>query len=225
MNIFIFLAFKSENGEQIDDQLYLIGNSIDLMINAICCCLQDMNSLVQRSILDLMCTCLPLNTTQITRNDKINLIVVAIHVILRRDMSLNRRIYSWFMGSSSSSSSSTPGGTNNNNGPNNSNNSSSATTAAATNATMSTSNSGALNSAASSSNSSNEIDDRFGVTYSEENYFNVHSKNLLITAIKALLNSRRDSALVQYLITDESSVGLNNLAFAQNTVLTLYILK
>ncbi len=81
-----------------DDQLYLIGNSIDLMVNGICCCLQDSNSLVQRSILDLINFCLPLNTTQITRSDKLQLIVVAIHVVLRRDMSLNRRIYTWLMG-------------------------------------------------------------------------------------------------------------------------------
>ena len=42
-------------------------------------------------------------------------------------------------------------------------------------------------------------------TYSEENYFNVHTKDLLVHAIKALLNSRRDLSLVQYLFTDESS--------------------
>jgi len=82
-----------------DDQLYLIGNSIDLMVNGICCCLQDSNSLVQRSILDLINVCLPLNTVQITRSDKLQLIVVAVHVVLRRDMSLNRRIYTWLMGS------------------------------------------------------------------------------------------------------------------------------
>lgn len=83
-----------------DDQLYLIGNSIDLMINGICCCLQDSNSLVKRSILDFVCLCLPLNTTQITKNDKLQLIVVALTVVLKRDMSLNRRIYTWLMGNS-----------------------------------------------------------------------------------------------------------------------------
>lgn len=70
------------------------------MINGICCCLQDSNSLVQRSVLDLINICLPLNTLQITKGDKLQLIVVAIHVVLRRDMSLNRRIYTWLMGSS-----------------------------------------------------------------------------------------------------------------------------
>ena len=84
-----------------EDQLYLIGNSIDLMVNGICCCLQDPNPLVQRSILDFICLCLPINTTQITKSDKLQLIVVAIHVVLRRDMSLNRRIYTWLMGPTS----------------------------------------------------------------------------------------------------------------------------
>ena len=92
--------------DDIDDQLYLIGNSIELMINGICSCLQDPNPLVQRSILDLICLCLPINSRQITRGDKLQLIVVAIHVVLRRDMSLNRRIYSWLMGMATSSSSS-----------------------------------------------------------------------------------------------------------------------
>jgi len=40
----------NSNINEMDDQLYLIGNSIDLMINAICFCLQDSNSLVQRNM-------------------------------------------------------------------------------------------------------------------------------------------------------------------------------
>lgn len=211
-------GFKKD--EHIEDQLYLIGNSIDLMINAICCCLQDMNPLVQRSILDLMCTCLPLSTQQITRTDKINLIVVAIHVILRRDMSLNRRIYAWFMGSSSgtstNSSSSTPGSNPNavNSAPNasSSSSSSSQTSSSSTgvNGGTSTTTTTATTTAGSSSmkkKPSGDLNDPSEgfATCSEENYFNVHTKELLIQAIKALLNSRRDPSLVQYLFTDESS--------------------
>ena len=98
---------KKKTSTSLNDQiLYLIGNSSDLMINAICCCLQDPNSLVQRSVLDFINLCLPIDTNQINNEDKLQLIVVAIHVVLRRDMSLNRRIYSWLMGSSSSSANS-----------------------------------------------------------------------------------------------------------------------
>ncbi|CAF0777344.1 unnamed protein product [Brachionus calyciflorus] len=85
------------------DELYLIGNSIDLMINAFCCCLQDPNPLVQRHVLDLISSCLPMDTKHVTKGDKIQLIIVVIHVVLRRDMSLNRRIYSWLMGNVSNS--------------------------------------------------------------------------------------------------------------------------
>jgi hypothetical protein len=41
-----------------------------------------------------------MHTDQITREDKLQLIIVAIHVVLRRDMSLNRRIYAWLSGAS-----------------------------------------------------------------------------------------------------------------------------
>jgi hypothetical protein len=60
-------SILSHSVEDFEDQLYLIGNSIELMINGICSCLQDPNSLVQRTILDLICLCLPLNTRQITK--------------------------------------------------------------------------------------------------------------------------------------------------------------
>ena len=53
--------------EDLEDQLYLIGNSIELMINGICSCLQDPNPLVQRTILDFISLCLPLNSRQITK--------------------------------------------------------------------------------------------------------------------------------------------------------------
>ncbi len=112
-------SLQNNQSNQQEDQLYLIGNSIELMINGICCCLQDSNPLVQRTILDFICSCLPMNTVQITKSDKLQLIVVAIHVVLRRDMSLNRRIYSWFMGSDNTSNKSV--NKSNNNSNNNSN--------------------------------------------------------------------------------------------------------
>lgn len=164
-----------------------------------------MNPLVQRSILDFMCICLPLSTQQITRTDKINLIVVAIHVILRRDMSLNRRIYSWFMGSSSTAS--TPG-------PNAGSNSASAPSNVHSN--------GPASSTSAIKNSSGDMQDtsESTVTYSEENYFNVHTKDLLVHAIKALLNSRRDLSLVQYLFTDESASNPWVIYFSVPIILT-----
>lgn len=85
----------------LEDQLYLIGTSIFTMINAVCSCLQDSNSLVQRTTLEFLVTCLPMYNTQIISDDKIQLILIAIHLVLRRDSSLNRRIYCWLLGQNS----------------------------------------------------------------------------------------------------------------------------
>lgn len=161
------LTSTSTNSSQTaDDQLYLIGNSIDLMINAICSCLQDPNPLVQRTILDLICLCLPINTRHITKGDKIQLIVVAIHVVLRRDMSLNRRIYSWLMGNTPQCAS-----------------------------TTTTSPDDTTTPGVQTIKSSN--------SQCDQNYFNTHSKSLLIQSIKLLLNKKESSSIL-YLLSDEN---------------------
>ncbi len=165
------------------------------MINGICCCLQDSNSLVQRSILDLINICLPLNTTQITKGDKLQLIVVAIHVVLRRDMSLNRRIYTWLMGSATGNK---PTAQNNN------------------------------------SDKANNED--LKVKKSNQNYFNAHSKKLLISAIKMLLNNKKDQSIL-YLISEDTGAAFNTnpsqsassitntISSSANTNATLKIIK
>lgn len=170
---------KRSGSINTNDQLYLIGNSIDLMINAVCCCLQDANSLVQRSILDLICTCLPMNSKNVTRSDKIQMITVAIHVVLRRDMTLNRRIYSWLLGNGSNSEESR----------------------------------GKKN---------------------DKNYFELHSKSLLIQSIKMLLNKKEASSIL-YLLNDEISVPTSqastisqtatNVQASPSTVTTLKLIK
>lgn len=132
------------------------------MINGICCCLQDSNSLVQRGILDLINICLPLNTTQITRGDKVQLIVVAIHVILRRDMSLNRRIYTWLMGTTTKSA---------------------------------------------QSKGTNETETKLNKNLNvKDNYFLIHSKKLLVSAIKMLLNNKKDQSIL-YLQGEDAWTG------------------
>ena len=44
-----------------------------------------------------------MHNNQVTRDDKIKLIKITIHLVLRRDTSLNRRIYAWFLGQDSNS--------------------------------------------------------------------------------------------------------------------------
>jgi hypothetical protein len=61
--------------------------------------LQDREqSLVQRSILDFLLVCLPMHNKQLTKIDMMKIITVTLHILLKRDMSLNRRIYAWFLG-------------------------------------------------------------------------------------------------------------------------------
>ncbi|XP_059504449.1 protein dopey-1 isoform X4 [Stegostoma tigrinum] len=82
----------------MEDQLYIIGSDIELMIEAVSVSVQDSSALVQRSTLDLILFCFPFHLFQATRPDMIQVLSAALHVVLRRDMSLNRRLYAWLLG-------------------------------------------------------------------------------------------------------------------------------
>ena len=164
-----------EQKEEDEHQLYIMGNSAELMINGMCCCLQDSNSLVQRSVLDLMCACVPLSTRAITRHHKLQLIVVAVHVVLRRDMSLNRRIYSWLMGSAGMA-------------------------AVAAAAQQQQQQQQQQQKQAGAQASDIDVMESSRRREQERHYFAVHSKQLLVHAIKMLLNQRE---AILYLIGEE----------------------
>ncbi|XP_039424047.1 protein dopey-1 isoform X3 [Corvus cornix cornix] len=82
----------------MEDQLYIIGSDIELMVEAVSTSVQDTSVLVQRSTLDLILFCFPFHMSQATRPDMIRILSAALHVVLRRDMSLNRRLYAWLLG-------------------------------------------------------------------------------------------------------------------------------
>ncbi|XP_033619250.1 protein dopey-1 isoform X8 [Fukomys damarensis] len=82
----------------MEDQLYIIGSDIELMVEAVSTSVQDSSVLVQRSTLDLILFCFPFHMSQATRSDMIRILSAALHVVLRRDMSLNRRLYAWLLG-------------------------------------------------------------------------------------------------------------------------------
>ncbi|XP_078504257.1 protein DOP1A [Lissotriton helveticus] len=82
----------------MEDQLYIIGSDIELMVEAVSTSVQDSSVLVQRSTLDLILFCFPFHMSQATRPDMIRILSAALHVVLRRDMSLNRRLYAWLLG-------------------------------------------------------------------------------------------------------------------------------
>ena len=92
----------------VPDQLHLFGTDFEVVVNAICNAVQDgANVLVQRNTLDLLILAFPMHATLthpasgkplLSDDDRNELVTAATSVLLRRDMSLNRRLYSWLLG-------------------------------------------------------------------------------------------------------------------------------
>ncbi|MGH0139148.1 UNVERIFIED_CONTAM: hypothetical protein FKN15_057972 [Acipenser sinensis] len=93
-----FVLFHLNRKLCMEDQLYIVGSDIELMVEAVSTSVQDSSVLVQRSTLDLILFCFPFHMSQATRTDMIRILSAALHVVLRRDMSLNRRLYAWLLG-------------------------------------------------------------------------------------------------------------------------------
>ncbi|KAL8725149.1 MAG: hypothetical protein Q9181_006526 [Wetmoreana brouardii] len=74
-----------------------------LLIRCFAAGLGDDQVLVQRGFLDLLVTHLPLDSVvlhqKVTPGDLVKLATAAVSVVLRREMSLNRRLWTWFLGS------------------------------------------------------------------------------------------------------------------------------
>lgn len=73
-----------------------------LLIRSFVCGLSDPQPLIQRGFLDLLVTNLPLSSPvlqeRVSKDDFDRLTTAAVCVLLRRDMSLNRRVWSWLLG-------------------------------------------------------------------------------------------------------------------------------
>jgi hypothetical protein len=84
-----------------------------LLIRCVASGLSDDQLLVQRNFLDLLVTHLPLNSpilqTKIADSDLRTLVIAAVGVVTRRDMSLNRRLWAWFLGPDANDQSSVDG--------------------------------------------------------------------------------------------------------------------
>lgn len=78
-----------------------------LLIRCFCAGLHDSHLLTQRGFLDLLVTHFPLHSTvlreKVSSDDLDRLVAAAVSVVARRDMSLNRRLWSWFLGPESTS--------------------------------------------------------------------------------------------------------------------------
>ncbi|OQE47150.1 hypothetical protein PENCOP_c001G06641 [Penicillium coprophilum] len=81
-----------------------------LLIRCVASGLSDDQLLVQRNFLDILVTHLPLSSpilqSKIAASDLRTLVIAAVGVVTRRDMSLNRRLWAWFLGPDSPNDSS-----------------------------------------------------------------------------------------------------------------------
>lgn len=82
----------------MSEQTYLMGRNVELMMTGLCACLNDAVILVQRNTLEFLLLGFPLHTNLLPQSDVIKLVTNGLNTILRRDMSLNRRLYSWLLG-------------------------------------------------------------------------------------------------------------------------------
>ncbi|KAK1143323.1 Endosome to Golgi transport protein [Aspergillus melleus] len=98
---------KTEANEDTPQDVLIAADSVvspepGLLIRCFASGLSDEQVLVQRNFLDLLVTHLPLSSPilqgRITDNDLRRLIIAAVGVVWRRDMSLNRRLWAWLMG-------------------------------------------------------------------------------------------------------------------------------
>lgn len=78
-----------------------MGKDVGLMIRAFAAALEDENLLVRRAALDILVQSMRVNSFMMKkaqRADRVILMRSATGVVLRRDLSLNRRLYTWLLG-------------------------------------------------------------------------------------------------------------------------------
>ncbi|KDQ31322.1 hypothetical protein PLEOSDRAFT_1102291 [Pleurotus ostreatus PC15] len=84
-----------------EDITAIVGRDIGLMIRAFSAALEDDNLLVRRGALDLLLQSMRVDSVAVQRaraEDRTILMRAATGVVLRRDLSLNRRLYTWLLG-------------------------------------------------------------------------------------------------------------------------------
>ncbi|XP_075169271.1 protein DOP1 homolog [Haematobia irritans] len=83
----------------MQEQIYVMGHNRDIMMSGLCACLNDNVILVQRNTLEFLLLGFPMHTKLLSDSELAKLVTNGLNTILRRDMSLNRRLYSWLLGS------------------------------------------------------------------------------------------------------------------------------
>ncbi|XP_059895232.1 protein dopey-2 isoform X2 [Gadus macrocephalus] len=118
----LFIVTHFDRGATPRQQSYMLGYNHGLVVKSVCLALQDSNVLVQRNMLEILLHFFPFDecldeeksSINMSREDMVTVVSAATLTLLRRDMSLNRRLYTWLLGTdtkrgrSSSSSSNQP---------------------------------------------------------------------------------------------------------------------
>ncbi|KAK4703671.1 hypothetical protein P7C70_g2546, partial [Phenoliferia sp. Uapishka_3] len=98
---------KLESGDDHEEGLTsIVGKDVGLMIRGFAAALEDSQILVQRGILDLLGSTLKIDSKAFkstSMSDQILLMRAVTGVVLRRDLSLSRRLYTWLLGNSEDS--------------------------------------------------------------------------------------------------------------------------
>uniref|UniRef100_A0A3B4Y6B4 DOP1 leucine zipper like protein B n=2 Tax=Seriola lalandi dorsalis TaxID=1841481 RepID=A0A3B4Y6B4_SERLL len=102
----VFIVTHFDRMVSLHQQTHMLGYDHPLVVKSACLSLQDSNVLVQRNMLEILlfffpfATCLdPAETCIALRvEDMITVVSAASLTLLRRDMSLNRRLYAWLLG-------------------------------------------------------------------------------------------------------------------------------
>ncbi|KAJ2697412.1 hypothetical protein FB645_005930 [Coemansia sp. IMI 203386] len=95
-----YLAQRLPVFTSTDDVAAICGEDSSLMARALAATLTDSKTLVLRAALDLVMTRFPLRTNVFDQRDLTLLLKHAAEVVLKKDMSLNRRLYTWLLGPS-----------------------------------------------------------------------------------------------------------------------------
>uniref|UniRef100_A0A3B4A3Z7 Uncharacterized protein n=1 Tax=Periophthalmus magnuspinnatus TaxID=409849 RepID=A0A3B4A3Z7_9GOBI len=86
----VFIVTHFDRMVCLSQQMYMLGYDHHLVVKSLALSLQDSNVLVQRNMLEVLLYFFPFATC-------LSLVSAALLTLLRRDMSLNRRLYAWLL--------------------------------------------------------------------------------------------------------------------------------
>ncbi|KAJ8246681.1 hypothetical protein GJAV_G00254230 [Gymnothorax javanicus] len=102
----LFIVTHFDRTGTARQQSYMLGSDHRLVVKSVCLSLQDSNVLVQRNMLEILLDFFPFyscldpaeGSIPLTQEDMVTIVSAASLTLLRRDMSLNRRLYAWLLG-------------------------------------------------------------------------------------------------------------------------------